>query len=159
MEPLFFLTHLLSFLTAFGQLGNNNNGSISEDTLYDSKKIITFLNGPLKDSLAFVEKQGKFGIIDSTGQVVVPLIYDKIDVRFNINIHAGSSIREEYLYQLRYSNELFYDYWGMGNEDEEVYAILLEQELNDPESFSKLYSRFWSNPIFSAKNGRNLVKF
>lgn len=149
--PIFFVfAQLLSFSNAFCQVGENT--IISEEPIYDSKQLITFLKRPLKDSLVLVKKGGKVGIIDSTGQIVVPLIYDKIDVCYSLTryIRKNTSIREEYLYQLRYLNELFYDYWDMGYESEEEYARLLKVELANPKSYLHLYYSFYSNPMFTA---------
>ena len=136
---------VLFFSVAHGQVTTGKYNSIEQDTFYHSKQVIVFPDrrGIFEDSLCLVSKNAKYGIIDSTGQEVVPLIYDELKIDF--------SIREVILYQLRYPNEYFYDYWEDGYESEEIYAKLLELELKNPTSYLHVSKKFRSNPLFSAK--------
>lgn len=134
---------------AFGQ---------SDSTLkhYNTREVFTFLNRPLENGLTRIEKDDKFGIIDSVGTVLVPPIYDEINIDFSLTWYLGinTSINDLYLGQLRFLNEYFYDYWGMGYESETEYARLLKIEQENPESYLNLTDKFRSNPIFAVEKDK-----
>lgn len=134
--------NILTFLfLTFSQLCCTPN--VYSQPPFETNQLITFLQRPVGDSIRLVSKNAKYGIIDSSGQVTVPLIYNEISLNF--------SIREELLFQKKYLNELFYFYWEDGNESEELYAQLLAQELNDSTSYLSLSNKFRADPLFAAK--------
>ncbi|MNU57092.1 KWG Leptospira [compost metagenome] len=110
---------------------------------------MTLLKMPFQDSLQLVSQDSKYGIIDSTGGIVVPLIYDQISVNF--------TIREVFLRDWKYSpeNEKFYDFWmnyrmDLG-EGLELYDSLLKKEMAIPTSAYNLELAFRTQPFFAAK--------
>lgn len=122
---------------------------IEEGPNYKNNTLIRFptnaFRHEFKDSLCLVSRGGKFGIVDSTGREVVPLIYDEISIDF--------SHREEIYYQLIFANELFYYFWQDGNESQEEYARLLTLEQSNPRSCLNLASKFKSEPLFPVRKG------
>lgn len=149
MKSTFPLLLLLLYLLSASPLSAQ-----SDHTSYDSKKLIHFLKKPLQDSLTVVERNEKFGIIDSSGKVIIPIKYDELATGFGFDPYGRNwIIREQQLLQLRFLNEYFYDYWAMGNESEEEYARLLKKEQGNPNSFLNRSAEFRSNPIFIAKTG------
>lgn len=146
MKSLLFLVSFpFLFASVFAQPRTNSLPHVLNDQLYTSNEPIIFLYEPLRDSLKLVYKNTKYGIIDSSDQLVVPFMYDEISLDF--------SFRELLLQQKRYLNDYFYQYWQDGNESEEEYARLLELELNRPESCLNLVKEFRLNPLFVARKG------
>jgi hypothetical protein len=147
---LAFFAFMQSFFLsiAYGQITDKTPYVAENEASYQTNKIIACPSrhwSVFKDSLYLVSRDSKFGIIDSTGSEVVPLIYEEINVDF--------SIREAVFYQIWYSNEYFNNYWQDGHESEEVYAQLLEIEINNPKSYLNVSKKFRSNPFFPAKKG------
>lgn len=140
---------LFGFVNVSGQTNQFKVESAVDSSSYESKKIFTFLHSPLEDSLLLVQKRGKYGIMDSIGVLVVPLIYDEIIFRSS----TEWTIRELYLYELRNANMDFYGYWENGGESEEEYAHLLKQELSDTKSFLNLSRKYRADPVFTARKG------
>ncbi len=126
-------------------------------TSIESNEIITFLRKPLKDSLRLVSQNSKYGIIDSTGEMVIPPIYDHISVDFKM--------REITLLERIYlsENEFFYFFWEEGGESEEEYNKMLQQEMAKFNSPYNLEQAFRTKPFFTARkenswgviNGKN----
>lgn len=136
------------FSSAYSQPGPRPvNYDLIIESPYSIREFIKFFQIPLIDSLSLVRKDSKYGIVDSTNQEVVPCIYDQISTDFKI--------REDLLIKKKWQNEYFYFFWEDGNESEEIYAQLLEQELNLPNSALNLINKFKSDPIFAAqKDGK-----
>ena len=116
-----------------------------EETSFQSNELIIFLRQPLNDWPHLVSQHAKYGIIDSTGKVVVPLIYDQISVDF--------TMREMGLLERIYvsENESFYFFWEEGGESEEEYNKMLQQEIAKFNSPYNLEQAFRTNPFFAAK--------
>ena|SRR6218665_1376714 len=139
---------VLFISVTYGQITTQNKKGVGQHTIYHTKNLIYFPNPDysytvFNDSLCLVRHNKKYGIIDSTGKEVVPLIYDEIDIDF--------STRKIINYQLKAINEFFYAYWEDGNESEELYSQLREIELKNPMSYLNLSTEFKSNPLFAAK--------
>lgn len=149
MNPFYFrlllVIHVCYFSTAHCQNSIVSNSEGAEKVSFKSTEIITFLNKPLRDSLYLVSQNSKYGMIDSTGEIVVPLIYDQINVNFKMRetLLFGSKILPE--------NELFYFFWENGNESEELFNTLLKQEMETPTSPYNLELAFRTEPFFAAK--------
>lgn len=122
----------------------------AEETSFQSTKLISLLQSPFQDSLQLVSQNSKYGMIDSTGEIVVPLIYDHISVNF--------TIREVLLLDWKYlpENEMFYSFFWMDyrmdlGEDIELYDSLLKKEMAIPNSAYNLELAFRTQPFFAAK--------
>ncbi|WP_027421094.1 WG repeat-containing protein [Crocinitomix catalasitica] len=140
---LFIIVAQLQVSIAYSQTPHESY--LVEDTLYDSKKIIIFDYSKLIDSLCLVELNSKFGIINSKGQMIVPLEYDQISLDF--------SFRANHLFQKQSFNKEFYfsEDFNRSKEQEEQ---LLEQELSNPESAMSLKIDFLKKPLFVAKKDK-----
>jgi hypothetical protein len=116
-----------------------------EDTLYDSKYFIIFNYSPMIDSLSLVEVNSKFGIVNSKGQMMVPLEYEQISLDFNS--------RARHLFQKQCFNKEYY-FSEDNNRSKEQEKQLFEQELNNPESSLSSMLEFLKNPFFVAKKDK-----
>ena len=161
MNPIFFrllvLIVVFNFSTANCQNPIQSTSEKVEEMSFQSNEIITFLRKPLNDSLRLVSQHSKYGIIDSTGEIVVPLIYDHISVNF--------AMREIMLLERIYlsENEFFYFFYENGGDSEEEYNKMLLQEMAKFNSPYNLERAFRTQPFFAAKkehlwgviNGKN----
>lgn len=140
-----FLIAISCFSVAHCQTSIESNFEKTEEMSFKSNEIITFLRKPLKDSLRLVSQHYKYGIIDSTGEMIVPMIYDHISVDF--------ALREITLLERIYlsENEFFYFFWEEGGESEEEYNKMLQQEMAKFNSPYNLERAFRSKPFFAAK--------
>lgn len=149
MKPVFlfalFSIQFFCLSNVLSQDSKKNSNEFSEEISYASNETIKFLRKPFRTSPRLVSQDSKFGITDSNGRILVPLIYDQIDVDF--------SIREELLMLEIYTseNELFYFYWEEGNESKELYDQLYEEEFKKQNSPLNLETKFRENPFFAAK--------
>ena len=150
-----FLSRLLLFVGVFCftevhcQKTSESRVEKDEKRSFQSNKMMTLLQMPFQDSLQLVSQDSKYGIIDSAGGIVVPLIYDQISVDF--------TIREVFLRDWKYSpeNEKFYDFWmnyrmDLG-EGLALYDSLLKKEMAIPTSAYNLEFAFRTQPFFVAK--------
>ena len=81
---LLLLIEVFYFSAAHCQTSIESNIGKAEEMSFQSNEIITFLRKPLRDSLHLVSQHSNYGMIDSTGEIVVPMIYDQISVNFTI---------------------------------------------------------------------------
>jgi hypothetical protein len=142
---LLLLIEVFYFSAAHCQTSIESNIGKAEEMSFQSNEIIRFLRKPLQDSLHLVSQHSKYGMIDSTGGIVVPMIYDQINVNF--------TFRELLLWERKYllENELFYFFWEDGNESVELYNTLLKQEMANPTSPYNLELVFRTKPFFAAR--------
>ena len=138
---------ILFILAAFSSAAYGQFNTPHENTSYDDQQLILFpaptYHIAFNDSLTLVRKNKKYGIVNSTGKEIVPVIYDEINIDF--------SVRKIINYQLQSFNELYYMYWENGNESETLYAELTAIEKGNPRSYLNLANAFKSNPLFAAK--------
>lgn len=149
MKPVF-LTALFSMQffclsNVLSQDSIKTSNEFSEEISFDSNETIKFLRKPLLNSPRLVSQDSKFGITDSNGRIIVPIVYDHIDVDFSSR--EGLLLLEIYTSE----NEIFYFYWEDGNESEELYDQMLKEELKKPNSPLNLETKFRENPFFAAK--------
>lgn len=141
------MKRILFILTACSSIAYGQFNTPHENTSYDDQQLIGFphptYNISFNDSLSLVRKHHKYGIVNSIGKEIVPIIYDEINIDF--------SVRKIINYQLQSFNELYYMYWENGNESETLFEELTAIEKGNPRSYLNLVNAFKSNPLFAAK--------